>query len=59
MEIKIGERYKGIGYSGMTDGVEVAGLLHEYKEEHDHAMIICEETGIHCAVSFKSLKKLS
>ncbi|MEN5306778.1 hypothetical protein ABE425_04640 [Chryseobacterium cucumeris] len=59
MEIKKGEKYKGIGYSGMTDGVEVIGLLHYYKKEHNDAIIICEKTGIHCAVIFKSLKKLS
>ncbi len=56
MEIKKGKRYKGTGYSGMTDGVEVIGLLQEHKKEHDHAIIICEKTGIHCAVSYKSLK---
>lgn len=59
MELKLRERYKGTGYSGMTDGVEVTGLLHYCKKEHNDAVIICEKTGLHCAVIFKSLKKLS
>lgn len=56
MKLKLGANYSGIGYSGLTDGIIVNGRLTEYFKPHDHAIIICEKTGYHCAVSFNTLK---
>lgn len=55
---KIGHYYSGMGYSGLTDGIEVRGKLHEVERWTDHAIIIYEKTGIHCAVIYKTLKLL-
>lgn len=58
MKLKLGNNYSAIGYSGLTDGKEVKGRLTEYFKPHDHAIIVCEETRIPCAVKYNTLKPL-
>lgn len=56
MEIKLGKSYTGIGYSGMSEGVVVSGVLVEMNKQHDHA-ILMNDFRVY-AVKYKSLRPL-
>lgn len=58
MKLKLGNNYSGIGYSGLTDGTEITGKLTEYFKPHDHAILVCKKTGLHCAVKYNTLKHI-
>lgn len=58
MKLKLGENYSAVGYSGLTDGAIVEGRLTEYNQPHNHAVLICSKTNKHCAVIYRTLKKV-
>ena len=54
--VYIGERYSGEGYSGLTDGVVVTGMLLGLDKQWDSATILCGKRNLPCAVKLKTLK---
>jgi len=58
LNVKIGNKYGGEGYSGITDGVDVKGILTEVDDIHSSATII-NEKGVHCAIKLRSLYEIS
>ena len=50
IHITIGKKYKGTGYSGMSDGVEVTGILTEYDQRLDSATLQDERKMLHAVI---------
>ena len=56
-ELTVGKRYKGIGCSGMTDGIIVEGVLTEIVG-HYWYVILKRDDGVPCAVNYDTLKEV-
>lgn len=52
----IGRKYKAIGTSGMTDGIEVIGRLR--KSQHFNELEIINKQGIPCSINKSTLSYL-
>jgi hypothetical protein len=57
-EYIIGKRYRGIGSSGMTDGLPVEGILTEIVGTHWY-VILTDEKGMDYAAHYDSLEELT
>lgn len=56
-ELQIGKRYKGIGSSGMTDGIPVEGILTEIVDTYWY-VILTDEKGMDYAANYDSLEQM-
>jgi hypothetical protein len=57
-ELEIGKRYKGIGSSGMTDGVPVEGILTEIVGTYWY-VILTDDKGMDYAAHYDSVKEVT
>ena len=50
LNLIIGNTYKGLGYCGMSEGIEIIGKLIEYDRGKDHSLLLTKNGLFHAVI---------